>query len=319
VLWVRATIGRKIMKRLFVAGGAVLAAVVLAVPLWLALDDDGVRRTGALVTPTGTGEIGRLTLVGKISGTVVVPVRSFDLEVRSPRDAATGQTKGSLLYKPLAVIKPIDPSSPTLFKMLVNNEGITSAKLELTTSGEKPGVYMAYDFTGAAIREWRDTTAETISMTYQTVASKPGGVKPPAGGAAVIGQLTYGTSVVPITGFETGLDAPYDSTTGALTGKRQHSAASVMRPLDGIAHTVLSNLKTQTSPTALKVELQRTTADGKPETYATYTYGTASLAAVNDAGAAGDGASQRFEITYASIEVKAGTAVASDSWAATAS
>jgi type VI protein secretion system component Hcp len=66
----------------------------------------------------------------------------------------------------------------------------------------------------------------------------------------------------------------------------------------------------------VKVELPRTTGEGKLETYATYTYGDAFSAGVDDAGAAGQGASQRLEFAFDSMEVSVGGAVATDTWTA---
>jgi type VI protein secretion system component Hcp len=304
------------MKRILWIGVAVLVAAVVAVPLWLVLDDDGARRAGALVTPTAAGDVGRLTLIGPQSGTVVVQVRSFDVEVKSPRDAATGQASGKVLYMPLKVLKAIDAKSPTLLKMLVSHESLSSANLELTVPAgveSKPGTYMTYEFANPKLIEWRDGTAETIALTHTGVTSKPGPAKPPASTEAAVGQMTYQGTVVPITAFETGVESPVDAATGLASGKRRHSTVTVVRPLDGIAHTVMANVKSNILLGQVKIELLGP-IDGKLGTYATYTYGNAAAAAVDDAGAAGRGASQRFEFTYGTIEVSAGGVVATDSW-----
>ena len=306
------------MKRFLWAGAAVVAAAVVAVPLWLALDDDGARRTGALVAPTAAGDVGRLVLVAGIAGSVTVPVESFDLEARAPRDAATGQQTGNVIYTPLKVLKPIDEASARLFKMLIGNEKLTTARLELTSEGAegKVGTYMSYDFANARVSEWREGASETIALTHTGVVAKPGGAKPPAGVKPVIGQMTYGGAVLPITGFGTLVEASVDPATGLTTNKRKHNAVSVVRTLDTTAPTVLANMKNNVNVGQVTIELQHTNADGKATTYATYTYGNVGAATVNDFGAAGEGASQRFEFVYQSVEVSTGGFVASDSLAA---
>ena len=109
------------------------------------------------------------------------------------------------------------------------------------------------------------------------------------------------------------------SATGQLSGKRKHSVVSVTRPLDAIASTVFADTKGNTPLGQVKIELQRVTGEGKVETYATYTYTDALSAGVNDAGAAGQGTSQRFDFTFGSIAVSVGGAAATDTWSAPAS
>ena len=100
------------MKRFLWAGAAVLVAAVVAVPLWLALDGDDARRTAALATPVaGSADLGKLTLVGKVNGTVTAQVRSFDFQIKSPRDVATGQATGSSIKGQLRIVKAIDATT----------------------------------------------------------------------------------------------------------------------------------------------------------------------------------------------------------------
>jgi type VI secretion system Hcp family effector len=307
------------MKRFLVAGAAVLAAVVVAVPLWLALDGDDARRTGALVAPSTSGaDVGRLTLVGRISGTLTIPVRSFDLDVKSPYDAATGQTSAKATYTPLQVIKHIDGTTPRLMKMLVSNEQITSAKLELLSTDPKTGsevVSMTYDFTTAAVSGWRDAKMETITLSYLGVTSTAAKGASAPGGA--IGRMTYAGTVVPITDFDTGITSPRDVATGQATGKRQHSPVKVVHAIDSFATTALANVKAGGGPAAqVKIELlSPDPSTGEERAYATYTYGGVKTIAVNDSAASGGASTQRLEFIYTSIQVEAEKAVATDNWA----
>jgi type VI secretion system secreted protein Hcp len=308
------------MKRFLWAGAIVLVAVVAAVPLWLAQDDDDGRRAGALVTPSATGaDIGRLTLVGKVSGTVTLAVRSFDVEVKTPLDTVSGQRAGAASYKPLEIIKPINATTAGTLRMLVGNEQISTAKLELIRPDPATGqesVYMTYDFTNAAVSSWRNGTRETISLHYQSITSSAGKALGTSASGA-IGRMTYGTTVVPITDFDTNILSPRDPATGQASGKRQHKPVSVVRAIDSLAPKTLADVKTPPAPFPVKVELLRTSPKtGLEEVYATYRYGGVVLAAVDDSAAAGGAATQRIEFSYQTIEVDIEKSVASDSWAA---
>jgi type VI secretion system Hcp family effector len=305
------------MKWILWTGAAVLVAAVVAVPAWLVLDDDA-RRTGALIAPAAHGaDIGRLTLVGQISGSVSTPVRSFDLEARTPIDAATGMAKGQAVYGPLALIKPVNSASPRLMNMLVTNEQITSAKLELLRDDPNTGVngvYMTYELTGAAVADWRDGKDETIQLSHTGVTSTgPKGSPIPAPGGT-IGRMTYAGTVVPILDFDTNIKSPRDPATGQATGKRQHKPAAIVHTLDAFAPTALANVTTPAPGAQVKVEILRVNPKtGKEEVYATYTYGSVKTSAVNDSGAIGTTPTQRMEFTYASIQVDIENVSASDS------
>ena len=197
--------------------------------------------------------------------------------------------------------------------MIAGNDVITSAKLELISSDSgKPSVYMTYDFTNGGLASWKDGTSETIALTYQTVVAKAGkGASTPQ---ALVGQMTYAGTVVPITDFSTEIKSPRDAASGLASGKRQHEPAMVEHALDGFVPTALANVSgSGGAPATVKVELQRQDANGKTETYATYTYTNATTSSVNDSGAAGLGAAQRLEFTYTGVDVAVGGVVASDS------
>ena len=307
------------MKRILWIGVAVLVAAVVLVPAWIAFggDDDGGRRAGALEQPAAGGaDVGTLTLVGELSGTLVVPVQSFSVEALSPRDAVSGASVGSARRGPLKFIKPIDSSSPTLFKMVTRNEGITSARLDLRRTGAtgKLETYMSYTFGEGRFGAWDDGKNETIELYYSSITStKPTAA---ASGLPVIGQMTVLGQTVPITGFATRLISPTDPATGQATGKRQHKPFAVTRYLDPLASNFLARVQANQGLGEVKVELQRSDPGGKPVTYATYTYSNAFASSVEDSGAAGSPPTERLEAVFQTVEVKVGTNAAVDDWEA---
>jgi type VI secretion system secreted protein Hcp len=299
------------MKRLLWIGIVVLVLVVLAVPAWMALDDDS-RRAGALAQPAaGAADLGNLTLVGGKSGTIVVPVQSYELGIKSPRDAATGMATGQAKRSPVQIIKPIDANTPVLFSMLAGNEQIQSAKLDLIApdANGKPSTYMSYDLGSGAISSWDDGANETITFLGNSLSATGKG----ATGAQAVGQMTIMGQTLPITGFTTGVSSPRDAASGLATGKRQHKPFTVTRPVDALAPSLFTGLQNNQALGSVKIELQRPNSKGVVATYATYTYGNAHLSAVDDSGAAGSTPEQRLELVYETIEVKVGGKIGSDS------
>jgi type VI secretion system secreted protein Hcp len=84
------------------------------------------------------GEIkGSVTQKGR-EGSIMVIAASHD--IISPRDPASGVSIGKRSHKPFVITKELDKSSPLLYSMLVNNEGITEWELQFwqpnSTGGE---------------------------------------------------------------------------------------------------------------------------------------------------------------------------------------
>ena len=74
------------------------------------------------------GEIkGSVTQKGREDSIMVI---GFSHEVVSPRDAASGLPTGKRQHKPVTITKEIDVATPLLYNVLVNNENITTWKLE---------------------------------------------------------------------------------------------------------------------------------------------------------------------------------------------
>ncbi len=74
---------------------------------------------------------------GDIKGSVtqkgregMIAVHSFDHEITSPRDSASGQATGKRQHRPFTITKEIDKSTPLLHKALTDNEVITSWELK---------------------------------------------------------------------------------------------------------------------------------------------------------------------------------------------
>jgi type VI secretion system secreted protein Hcp len=55
---------------------------------------------------------------------------SFEYEIVSPRDAATGQASGKRQHKPITITKEWGPSSPQIFQALATNEVLKKVLFE---------------------------------------------------------------------------------------------------------------------------------------------------------------------------------------------
>jgi type VI secretion system secreted protein Hcp len=78
---------------------------------------------------------------GAIAGSVTQKGREKTIEVIgssysliSPRDAASGMPTGKRMHKPYVIVQELDIAVPLLFNALVNNENITTWKLDYYAS-----------------------------------------------------------------------------------------------------------------------------------------------------------------------------------------
>lgn len=71
---------------------------------------------------------GPVTQAGR-AGTILV--HSFDNEIVSPRDPATGQATGKRQHSPIVILKEIDKTSPLFWAALVTNETLTTWELDI--------------------------------------------------------------------------------------------------------------------------------------------------------------------------------------------
>jgi len=303
------------MKRGIWIGAAIVVALAAAPALWLVLGDD-TRSAGALVEPTGTGTVGKLTITGGKSGVITVPVQSFTWGMQMPTDPVTGASSGRRRYLPLQVLRPIDPTTAQLFNMIATHELISSAKLDLLTTGAtgKPLLAISYTFRDALLTEWNDKAARgMLQLGYQSVETLVGKGLPAA--QKTVGQMTLtGETPVPITDFDADVTQPVDAASGLVTGKRVHKPATITRAIDSLTPNLIQGAETNKVYAQVVVELQRTGGDGKPETYAKYTFGNARISQLEDSGASGSDLSERLQLEYQSLEVQSGANVALDQW-----
>jgi type VI secretion system secreted protein Hcp len=173
---------------------------------------------------------------------------------------------------------------------------------------------MSYTFGDAIVSDWNDNAARgAIELRYQTIQTGKVGSLPPA--AKTVGQVTFaGESPVPITDFDAHVIQPVDAASGVASGKRVHKPVTITRALDSLGPTLVSAAESNKSYATVVVELQRTGGDGKPETYAKYTFGNVGLSVLEDYGASGEGLSQQVRLDYQSLEVQSGANVAADQW-----
>ena len=130
---------------------------------------------------------------GKISGSVTqkgrknsILIHSFDNEILSPRDSASGLATGKRQHHPIVILKEIDKSSPRLWTALITNEVLTSWELDIwgpsaTAPGTEAKIY-TISLTNASIGSIHEFMAEDdlpanlgrplqeeITFTYQKI------------------------------------------------------------------------------------------------------------------------------------------------------
>ena len=84
-------------------------------------------------------------------------IYGFSHEVISPRDAASGLPTGKRQHKPFVVTKPVDKATPITFNVLVNNENLSTWRLECwrpSRSG-KEFQYYSIELTNASVASVR--------------------------------------------------------------------------------------------------------------------------------------------------------------------
>ncbi len=106
---------------------------------------------------------------------------SFTLELKSPRDPATGQASGKRTYSPVVVTKTWDQTSPLLGQTVVNNTVIPKATFTFVpeasggTTAPTPTLVvelanvqvLAFEHTGFA--GGTDTPQESYEFSFQTI------------------------------------------------------------------------------------------------------------------------------------------------------
>lgn len=120
-----------------------------------------------------------------------IPGLSFQYEVVSPRDAATGQHSGKRQHKPIVFVKEWGVATPQLFQALVNNEVLKKVTFEFLQIDKGTGKEVVYftivlvNASIAAIKQYTDPGVEgsasakspsqglkeleAISLTFQKI------------------------------------------------------------------------------------------------------------------------------------------------------
>lgn len=111
----------------------------------------------------------------KVTANKIAGLR-FQYEVKSARDAASGQASGKRTHSPVVITKQWGSSSPQLFQACVTNEVLKTVLLEFnrTTPDGQVTVYQTIKLTNATISQIRRYTESTqeledISFTFQTI------------------------------------------------------------------------------------------------------------------------------------------------------
>lgn len=167
------------MKPLLWTGIAIAAAAVLAVPIWLAVDDGGPRRAAALNPASAENavlfsDVGKLTIAG-INGGNPLPLSAFAYKVRRP----VGATQPEVDV--LEVVRRVDTASPSLLSLGLRGAKATTARLELLEhrpQGTPRPVFMTINLTNVLVDSYDDAHSgisnfvpvESIGLKYDTVS-----------------------------------------------------------------------------------------------------------------------------------------------------
>jgi type VI protein secretion system component Hcp len=138
------------MRRGIWLGAAVLVALAAALPLWLVMDDGGVRRVGA-IDATSAGQAGQLTLAG-VNGGAPFPIDSFAFRISRPLGAAQPEADS------IEVTLPLGTSMPQLVSRAALGSKAATGKVELVRSSN--GVlssYLTFDLTGITLEGFDDS------------------------------------------------------------------------------------------------------------------------------------------------------------------
>jgi len=90
----------------------------------------------------------------------------FDYEIKSPRDAATGQSSGKRQHGTIRIIKEWGASSPLFHKALTGNEALASVEFQFTKVDPKTGQQFMFqtitlsNATVAEIRQYISTNTD---------------------------------------------------------------------------------------------------------------------------------------------------------------
>lgn len=102
-----------------------------------------------------------------------IAVRGFTHGVVSPRDAASGLPTGKRQHKPFIISKPVDKSTPLLYRALVTNQSISEVTLVFYQVGSAriPEVYFTMLLENVSIGSIESKSAhfEEVAFYYQKI------------------------------------------------------------------------------------------------------------------------------------------------------
>lgn len=147
------------MRRPLWIGAAALVAAAAAIPLWLVIDDGGVRRLGA-IDSTASGQAGQLTLAGVNAG-APIPIDSFAFVVRRPVGAAQPELDAIEVSLPLAT------NMTQLVTRAVQGSKAATGKVELVRSiNGTLTAYLTFNLTNVSVDGFDDSYS-TLSPSAQ--------------------------------------------------------------------------------------------------------------------------------------------------------
>jgi type VI secretion system secreted protein Hcp len=149
--------------------------------VWLAAPAGAIAQGGPGINLTIEG-----TKQGVFPGAKggAIAALQFSYGVKSPRDAATGQTSAKRQHGPIVVTKMVGTASPQIFQALTSNEPLKSVVVDLP--GGEGGIGYTIKLTNASISEikqytevlnGRATVLEDVSFTFQKIEVQDPGTK----------------------------------------------------------------------------------------------------------------------------------------------
>jgi type VI secretion system Hcp family effector len=101
-----------------------------------------------------------------------IPATALTVEIKSPRDLATGQASGKLQSGAATITKSVDGASTQLFQALVTNEVLKSVTIDFysTNANGEEAVAQSIRLTNATVsnlRQYLDATPQAASLPLQ--------------------------------------------------------------------------------------------------------------------------------------------------------
>lgn len=159
---------------------SVVTALVLVAPAALVAQDKLVARGGGAglsLTIEGTKQGVFPGGKGGIAGL------KFSYEVKSPRDAASGQMTGKRQHTPVVVTKVVGAASPQIFQALTTNEVLKSVVVTLPGGAGGGYTIKLSNATVSDVKQYTEllnsqaTVLEDVSFTFQRIEVEDPGTR----------------------------------------------------------------------------------------------------------------------------------------------